>query len=112
MTSRSVWLGVILLFVPGTFQGAGQAPQPPLPLEFTGHLTPVQRVSVSSSAAGQVAELLVKEGQQVKKGEVLARLDATKHSADSRLAEARLAAAQARLAELRVGARSEDKALA
>src|SRR5439155_17021841 len=97
---------------PGTFQGAGQPPKPPLPLEFTGHLTPVQRVSVSSGAAGQVSELLVKEGQLVKKGEILARLDATRQTADARLAEARLAAAQARLAELRAPARAEEKALA
>jgi len=81
-------------------------------LEFTGRLTPVQRVSVSSGISGLVVELLVKEGQQVKKGEILARLDATRQAADGRLAEARLAAAQARLAELRAPARAEEKALA
>src|SRR5215510_1871278 len=114
MTVRGVWLiGVALLVMPGAFHALGQPPKPPPPpLEFTGRLTTVERVSVSSSVAGQVVELLVKEGQQVKKGEILARLDATRQTADWRLAEARLAAAQARLAELRAIPRAEEKALA
>lgn len=112
MTVRGVWLiGVALLVMPGAFHALGQPPKPPPPpLEFTGRLTTVERVSVSSSVSGQVVELLVKEGQQVKKGEVLARLDATRQTADARRAEARLAAAQARLAELRATIRAEDKA--
>jgi multidrug resistance efflux pump len=113
MMLRRLFL-LILLLLAGTEtrpRAEGQPPQPSLPLEFTGRLTPVQRVSVSSSVSGQVVDLPVKEGQQVKKGDILARLDATRQAADWRLAEARLAAVQARLAELKTPARAEEKAL-
>src|SRR5207302_1687507 len=104
---------LLVLFLSPTAQrlrAEGQPPQPPRPLEFTGHLTPGQRVSVSSTVRGQVTDVLIKEGQQVKKGDVLVRLDATRQAANWRLAEARLTAAQARLAELRAPARAEEKA--
>ena len=53
---RVLLLGVGLLVLPVLLRADGQPrqPGPPPPLEFTGHLTPVQRVSVSSGVAGQV----------------------------------------------------------
>jgi multidrug resistance efflux pump len=111
MATRYLFLPALLLSVAGAPRAEGPPRQPP-PLEFTGRLTPVQRVSVSSRVSGQVVELLVKEGQQVKKGDIIARLDSTRQAADWRLAEARLAAALARLAELRAPVRAEEKALA
>src|SRR5437764_13627985 len=112
MDTRYLFPLVLLLSVAGVPRAEGPRRQPPLPLEFTGRLTPGQRVSVSSSISGQVVELLVKEGQQVKKGDVVARLDSTRQAADWRLAEAHLVAALARLTELRAPARAEEKALA
>jgi HlyD family secretion protein len=40
-----------------------------------GRITPVTQVQVSSNVTGRVAELAVREGQQVEKGELLLRLD-------------------------------------
>jgi membrane fusion protein (multidrug efflux system) len=92
-------VGVALL----SFLGAArsdEAPLKPPALEFKGYLTPVQRVLVSAGVQGQVAEVLVREGQQVKKGDVLARLDRARQQTDVREAQARLELAKARLAAL------------
>src|SRR3712207_6665206 len=117
MTSaRLRTLAVILLLPAPGLTGAGEQPpkkpEAPPPLEFRGHLTPVRRALVTSDTQGRVVELSVREGQQVRKGEVIGRLDRTQETLGARRAEARLAGAEARLAELRSGARDEEKALA
>lgn len=43
----------------------------------TGKVQPRERVEIKSKVAGQVARVLVDEGQRVKKGQLLLRLDAT-----------------------------------
>jgi HlyD family secretion protein len=81
-------------------------------LEVRGTIVPVRHVAVSPIAAGQVTLLLIEEGQKVKQGEVLARLDDTLARIDVRRAEARLAAARARLALLKAGPPKEEEAAA
>jgi HlyD family secretion protein len=92
--------------------GAGRAdeapPKQPPALEFKGYLTPVQRVLVASRVPGQVVEVLVREGQRVKKGDLLARLDRAQQQAGVRQGQARVERAKARLAQLQAGPRAED----
>ncbi len=64
------------------------------------------------SAPGRVAAVTVREGDRVKRGDVLARLEASELEARTSAAEAQLEAARAALAELEAGARSEDIAQA
>ncbi|WP_159951045.1 efflux RND transporter periplasmic adaptor subunit [Rhizobium sp. 18065] len=61
----------------------------------TGSVEPTVQVDVSSEQSGTVREVLVAENTQVTKGEVLARLDTDKLTAELKGSEAALAAARA-----------------
>ncbi len=61
----------------------------------TGSVEPTVQVDVSSEQSGTVREVLVAENTQVTKGEVLARLDTDKLTAELKGSEAALAAAKA-----------------
>lgn len=63
-------------------------------------------------AAGRIAEVVVREGDHVRAGQTLARLDAAELSARRQGAAAQLTGARALLAELESGSRSEDVATA
>jgi HlyD family secretion protein len=60
-----------------------------------GKLEPVQFANLSFATGGEVAEVLVKEGDVVKAGDVIARLSADSYQAGIAQAEAGVAAAQA-----------------
>lgn len=64
----------------------------------SGAVEPVDRVDVSARVAGPIAELLVREGDAVKKGDVLARIDATALDFDVARAKAESIGASRRLA--------------
>jgi HlyD family secretion protein len=64
------------------------------------------------NAPGRVAEVMVREGDRVRKGDVLGRLEASEIEARRAAAEAQLEAARAALAEMEAGARSEEVAQA
>ncbi len=64
-----------------------------------GKLEPVQSVELSFGVNGEVAEVLVKEGDTVKAGDVIARLDSAAQRNGVAQAEAALAVAQANLAQ-------------
>ncbi len=64
------------------------------------------------NAPGRVAEVAVREGDAVRRGDVLARLEASELEARKAAAEAQLQAARAMLSELEAGARSEEIAQA
>jgi HlyD family secretion protein len=66
------------------------------------------QVDVSAKLTGRIAELLVREGESVERGRVVARLAAEELTAEARRAEGALAAAQAQLRDLLAGARSEE----
>jgi len=71
-------------------------------LNASGYVTARRQATVSSKFTGKVVEVLIEEGMEVEEGQVLARLDATNVSANLRLAEAELRAAQTALEETRV----------
>jgi multidrug efflux pump subunit AcrA (membrane-fusion protein) len=57
-------------------------------LNGSGYVVARRAATVSSKVTGKVVEVRIEEGQQVQKGEVLARLDDTNVQAALRLAEA------------------------
>ncbi|HLA77964.1 MAG TPA: efflux RND transporter periplasmic adaptor subunit [Vicinamibacteria bacterium] len=67
---------------------------------------------VGFQAAGRVEEILVREGDRVAQGQVLARLDTAETEARRRQALAQIAAARALLDELTRGSRPEEVAQA
>ena len=65
-------------------------------------------VEVSFEIAGRVAQRLVSEGETVKAGQVVARLDSTELAQEVALRGAELKATRATLAELEAGSRPEE----
>ena len=78
----------------------------------TGTLLARSEVKLMSRAEGQVREVLAREGAQVRKGQILARLDSTIKRIDLRLAQSEFAAARANLGKLKAGSRPEEIAAA
>jgi HlyD family secretion protein len=72
----------------------------------------VRDADIGFKIAGRVAERLVAEGEQVRAGQVIARLDDSALLQEKALREAELRAARAALAELEAGYRDEDIAQA
>ncbi|MCR4420227.1 MAG: efflux RND transporter periplasmic adaptor subunit [Clostridia bacterium] len=76
-------------------------------LTFSGYIEATE-VRVAFEAAGRVEHVAVAEGERVKPGTVLARLDASTARLQLAQAEAALKAAEARLAEARAGSREQQ----
>ena len=68
-------------------------------LNASGYVTTRLQATVSSKVTGKVAELLIEEGMQVEKGQVIAKLDASNVEASMHLAEAQLESAKRVFAE-------------
>ena len=81
----------------------------PAVLRISGNIE-LTEVQVSFKTAGRVLERLVDEGELVKRGDVVARLEDTELADALKLAQADEAAAAAQLAELEAGSRSEEVA--
>lgn len=79
---------------------------------FTGRLRARRRSALGFERPGRLIEVLVREGDAVAEGQVLARLDPAAIDARAGEAEARLSAAKARLSELEAGPRREEIASA
>jgi HlyD family secretion protein len=77
-----------------------------------GTVQPQQSVNVSPKTAGILKQLLVKEGDAVKQGQVLAYMDNSNLQGQFSQAQGNLAAAQANLQRLITGNREEDTAQA
>ena len=75
-------------------------------LDASGYIVAQRQATVSSKVTGKVQELLVEEGQSVKQGQVLARLDDSNARAALQLAQAQLDSARASLAQ--ANAQSKD----
>lgn len=100
---------IFLLFLSTTLTACGGAPAAATPAAAAtlapvkdtaatsaeGKLEPVQFANLSFATGGDVAEVLVKEGDAVKAGDVIARLRADSYQAAIAQAEAGVAAAQA-----------------
>lgn len=67
------------------------------PVSLIGEVAPLREAVVASEVEGRVAELLVDEGDEVRAGNVLARLDTTTAELDLDASRAQRAEAQARL---------------
>jgi len=72
----------------------------------------IRQVELAFPNGGRITEMTVEEGESVRTGDVLARLDQQPILDELRMAEAELAARQARLALLEAGARPEEIASA
>lgn len=81
-------------------------------VEVSGNLAPSEEVSLMFTASEPVAEVWVKEGDEVKAGQVLARLDTTSLELEVAQAEADLALAEVDLTDTQNGAREEEIAAA
>lgn len=63
----------------------------------SGEIRPKRFVNVSANVSGRITHLLVKEGERVRSGQVLARIDSTRIEAGARQSEAAVQSAQADL---------------
>jgi RND family efflux transporter MFP subunit len=70
-------------------------------LDASGYITARRQATVSAKITGKVTEVLIEEGQQVKAGAILARLDDTEARAQLTLARAQLAQARSQEGEIR-----------
>jgi HlyD family secretion protein len=77
-------------------------------LTASGYVVAQRRAAVASKATGRLLELNVREGSQVKKGEVIARLDASDVQAAIASAQAGVRQAEAALAQARVEAANAE----
>jgi RND family efflux transporter MFP subunit len=77
--------------------GAGAAPG--AVLNASGYVTARRRATVSSKVTGKVLEVFVEEGKEVRKGQVLAKLDDSQARASLAVAEAQLETAKRGAAE-------------
>jgi HlyD family secretion protein len=75
-------------------------------------VVPARHAALSFQIGGTITDVLVKEGDPVEAGEVIARLDSAPKIVDLARAEAQLKAAEARLQDLTDGPRQEDIAAA
>ncbi|QKD83704.1 efflux RND transporter periplasmic adaptor subunit [Thermoleptolyngbya sichuanensis A183] len=73
-----------------------------------GRVQPVQTVNISPKATGILRELLVEQGDRVREGQIIARMESEDVAARMMQARAQVAEAQARLAEVRSGNRPEE----
>lgn len=74
-----------------------------------GYVIPVHRVQVSPKVGGEVIELFIEEGQYMKKGELLARLDPEKYRFEYRRAVGAADQAKAEYDKALNGYRAEEK---
>ena len=81
---------------------ASAAAAPTAILQATGYVTAEREATVSSQIAGQLTHVYFDEGQHVRQGQVLARLDDSVQRAALDQAKAQLAAAQAQLRQYQV----------
>ncbi len=70
-------------------------------LQATGYVTARRQATVSAQITGTLTAVLIEEGDQVTKGQVLARLDDSAYKAGLQTARAQAAAAQALVAQYR-----------
>ncbi|MGB8635561.1 MAG: efflux RND transporter periplasmic adaptor subunit, partial [Rhodanobacteraceae bacterium] len=70
-------------------------------LQATGYITARRQATVSAQIVGTLTEVLIEEGDYVKKGQVLARLEDSSQQAYLNSARASAVAAEARVGEMR-----------
>lgn len=81
-------------------------------ISATGSIAPSSKIKLQSEVSGKVREVVVREGDEVKKGDLLLRLDTGDIEAQILAQRAALASAQARLAEYEAGPTEQEIILA
>ena len=74
----------------------------------SGEVQPIQRVNLSPKNQGRLAELYVEQGDRVRAGQIIARMESRDQEAQLRQAQARLESTQANLAKQEAGSRPEE----
>src|SRR3989441_12309751 len=77
-----------------------------------GEIKPKKYVNVSSNMMGRIVRLPVKEGDRVREGNLLVRIESTQSEADVRSAEASFDAAQTELEGMSASIRSAEATVA
>src|SRR4051812_36262704 len=76
-----------------------------------GEIKPKKYVNISANTMGRIVQLPVKEGDHVREGDLLIRLDSIQTNAEVQSAEASLDAAQAELEGMTASLKSADAAI-
>jgi multidrug efflux pump subunit AcrA (membrane-fusion protein) len=76
-----------------------------------GEIKPKKYVNISANTMGRIVQLPVKEGDQVREGDLLIRLDSIQPDAEVRSAEASLEAARAELEGMAASVKSSEAAI-
>jgi multidrug efflux pump subunit AcrA (membrane-fusion protein) len=77
-------------------------------LQTTGTVVSANEIQVSPKVEQRIIWLIVREGDRVTRGQVLARLDTTELEAQTRQAQAEVRVAQARLRDAEAGSRVQE----
>ncbi len=84
----------------------------PETMDVRGVVVPARSVTITSATPGRVVSVHVEEGQAVKQGDVLVRLESIRQELDVKQAEVRIEMAKVRLDQLKNGTRAENRAAA
>ena len=87
--NRALAVEVATAIAPNSAQGPGAT------LQASGYVTARRQATVSAQITGTIREVLIEEGEHVKAGQVLARLDDSAYQASVAQAQAQVYAAQA-----------------
>lgn len=85
-----------------------QAKDVRLRITASGEVEPIQLVNISPKNSGQLVDLRVEQGDRVKQGQIIARMDDRSLQAQLIQVRAKLDQAQAQLAEARAGSRTQE----
>lgn len=77
----------------------------------SGEIKPRNYINIGANAQGQITDLLVKEGDHVRRGQLLARLESVQPEADVAAQRAALSSAQADSAAAEAGVKAADENL-
>jgi len=80
----------------------------PVKIEASGKVVPIQTVNLSPKVGGKLVELLVDQGDLVKEGQIVAKMDSSSIEPQILQAQSAVASARANLERLRNGSRLED----
>jgi HlyD family secretion protein len=98
---------LVVLSVAAAWAGRLFTGGPAKPVSLTGTVEATQ-VDVSVKITGRIVQRLVNEGDVVRRGQLLVRLDDAELAAEVRRLDAALRSAQATLRDLQAGARSQE----
>ena len=77
-------------------------------LEAKGYIIPAHQIQISPKVSGMVIELNIEEGMQVKRGDILAKIEAVEYQADRDRSAANLDLAWSHFLEFYTGSRPEE----